>query len=102
MDIIISYPNFQSINFGKSLSICQRLFAIFMWKDIIMLSVWLRFLKLELVSLHVTKAATEEFSWREERLDVLSASRFSYSLLHSIFYVECKSIMRGGCTTIMS
>ena len=39
MDIIISYPNFQSINFGKSLSICQRLFAIFMWKDIIMLSV---------------------------------------------------------------
>ena len=39
MDIIISYPNFESINFGKSLSICQRLFPIFMWKDIIMLSV---------------------------------------------------------------
>ena len=39
MDIIIGYPHFQSINFGKSLSICQRLFAIFKWKDIIMLSV---------------------------------------------------------------
>ena len=39
MDIIICYPHFQSINFGKSLSICQRLFVIFKWKDIIMLSV---------------------------------------------------------------
>jgi NAD(P)-dependent dehydrogenase (short-subunit alcohol dehydrogenase family) len=37
----------------------------------------LRFLQLDLASLHATKAAAEEFARREERLDVLSASRSS-------------------------
>ncbi len=40
----------------------------------------LRFLQLDLASLHATKTAAEEFARREERLDILSGSRFSSPL----------------------
>ena len=40
----------------------------------------LRFLQLDLASLHATKAAAEEFTRREERLDVLSTSQSPCSL----------------------
>jgi hypothetical protein len=47
----------------------------------------LRFLQLDLASLHATMAAAEEFAQREERLDVLSASPSSYS--KRILFSDC-------------